>query len=233
MKTYCQPMNATDITYETVRNKVRTIPVLLRQHWYVHCKAIIDFTVASMLVLVLSPLFLVIALLIKATSKGPIIYSQCRLGKNGAVFTMYKFRTMIDNCESLTGPRWSLPGDPRITFVGHYLRLSHLDELPQLFNVIKGEMSLIGPRPERPEIVQDLERDIPDYRSRLLVRPGISGLAQVQLPADTDLESVREKLKYDIYYINNFSLFLDARVAFYTLFRLFNLPYHFARFIQL
>src|SRR5439155_12868491 len=116
-------------------------------------------------------------LLVKLTSRGPALYTQTRLGRNGRPFTIYKLRTMQHRCESLTGARWSTPGDPRITPVGRFLRKTHLDELPQLWNVLRGDMALVGPRPERPEFVPQLEQAVPHYRDRLLVRPGVSGLA--------------------------------------------------------
>ena len=137
----------------------------------------------------------------KLTSPGPAFYTQTRVGQGGRPFTIYKLRTMIHNCESLTGPRWCMPGDPRVTPAGWLLRVTHLDELPQLLNVLRGEMSLVGPRPERPEFLPQLERALPAYRQRLVVRPGVTGLAQVKLPADTDLDSVRRKLAHDLYYI--------------------------------
>src|SRR5262249_44717693 len=130
----------------------------------------------------------------------------------GQPFTIWKLRTMIHNCESLTGPRWAIPGDPRVTWVGQFLRALHLDELPQLLNVLRGEMSLIGPRPERPEFVPGLERAFPVCRERRNVKPGGTGLAQLQLPPDTDLESVRRKLIYDLYYVQNVGPALDFRI---------------------
>src|SRR5207248_4660391 len=139
-------------------------------------------------------------LLVKLTSPGPMLYTQTRLGRRGRPFTIYKIRTMLHDCESLTGPQWSTPGDTRITRVGRWLRRTHIDELPQLWNVLRGDMSLVGPRPERPEFIPELENAIPFYRDRLLVRPGITGLAQVQLPPDTDMDSVRRQLAHDIYY---------------------------------
>ena len=132
---------------------------------------------------------------------------------------------MIHNCESLTGPRWSMPGDPRITPVGWFLRRTHLDELPQLLNVLRGEMSLIGPRPERPEFVPELERELPGYTQRLAVRPGVTGLAQVQLPPDTDLDSVRRKLAHDLYYIRHVSPWLDLRLLVCTAFYALGVPF--------
>ena len=127
----------------------------------------------------------------------------------GQEFVIYKIRTMIHNCESLSGPRWTIPGDPRVTPIGWLLRCTHIDELPQLLNVLRGEMSLIGPRPERPEFVAQLEKTIPGYRNRHIVLPGITGLAQVQLSPDTDIDSVHRKLLYDLHFVGNLGLWLD------------------------
>jgi lipopolysaccharide/colanic/teichoic acid biosynthesis glycosyltransferase len=185
---------------------------------------VIEFVTALVLLVLTAPLILLAALLVKLTSRGPVIYSQTRLGLNGRPFSLFKIRTMIHDCESLTGARWSIPGDPRITPVGQFLRRTHLDELPQLWNVLRGEMSLIGPRPERPEFIPGLERALPNYRLRLLVRPGVSGLAQVQLKADTDLQSVRRKLSYDLYYVRHASLWLDLRLVLCTASAVFGMP---------
>jgi lipopolysaccharide/colanic/teichoic acid biosynthesis glycosyltransferase len=166
------------------------------------------------------------ALAIKLTSKGPAIYVQVRLGRFGRPYRLFKIRTMLNDAEALTGARWAVPGDPRITPVGHFLRITHLDELPQLFNVLRGEMSLVGPRPERPEIAPALEAAIPGYRQRLLVKPGVTGLAQVQLPADTDIASVRRKLAYDLYYVRRHGPWLDLRLIATTAFKCFGLSFN-------
>jgi len=158
--------------------------------------------------------------LIKATSRGPALYSQTRLGKNGKPFMIYKLRTMLHQCECLTGARWSTPGDPRITPLGRLLRKTHIDELPQLWNVLRCEMSLVGPRPERPEFVPQLEQAIPHYRARLHMKPGLTGLAQLQLPPDTNLASVKLKLAYDLYYIGHAGLWLDLRLIAGTVFKM-------------
>lgn len=188
---------------------------------YLACKTALDFSLALLASIPAALVVGLAALLVKLTSRGPAFYTQTRLGKDGQPFTIWKLRTMLHNCESLTGPRWAIPGDPRVTWVGQFLRKAHLDELPQLLNVLRGEMSLIGPRPERPEFVPELERAFPVYRERLRVKPGVTGLAQLQLPPDTDLESVRRKLIYDLYYVQNVSPGLDLRVligtAFYAL----------------
>jgi lipopolysaccharide/colanic/teichoic acid biosynthesis glycosyltransferase len=170
-----------------------------------------EFLLALVLLLFASPLILLILVLVKLSSRGPAIYSQRRIGLGGRPFTIYKIRTMYEDSER-DGPTWSVPGDPRVTPIGSVLRLTHLDELPQLINVLMGEMSLVGPRPERPEFVEQLERDLPGYRRRLAVRPGVTGLAQVQQPPDTDLDSVRRKLNYDLCYVERIGPWLDARL---------------------
>jgi lipopolysaccharide/colanic/teichoic acid biosynthesis glycosyltransferase len=171
------------------------------------------------------PIVIVAAVLVKLTSRGPAFYSQTRVGKDGRLFRIYKLRTMVDNCESLTGPRWSMPGDPRVTRIGWMLRATHLDELPQLLNVLRGDMGLIGPRPERPEFVPELERALPAYRQRLTIRPGVTGLAQVQQPADSDLDSVRRKLAYDLYYIRHIGPWMDFRLLIGTFFHALGIPF--------
>jgi lipopolysaccharide/colanic/teichoic acid biosynthesis glycosyltransferase len=196
-----------------------------RRGLYPALKRAADFTAALTLLVLTAPLVLLAALLVKLTSRGPAFYTQTRVGLRGRLFTIYKLRTMIHNAESLTGPRWAIPGDPRVTWVGHFLRASHLDELPQLLNVLRGEMSLIGPRPERPEFVRELERALPAYRGRLEVRPGVTGLAQVHLPADSDLESVRRKLAHDLYYVRAGGLWLDLRIACCTACRMVGIPF--------
>jgi lipopolysaccharide/colanic/teichoic acid biosynthesis glycosyltransferase len=201
-------------------------PVRPRGHrWYPSCKRAADLTLALALSAVALPVVALAALLIKLTSRGPAFYTQTRVGQEGRLFKIYKLRTMMHNCESLTGPRWSLPGDPRVTPVGRALRATHLDELPQLLNVLRGEMSLIGPRPERPEFVPELERALPGYWQRLTVRPGVTGLAQVQLPPDSDVTSVRRKLAHDLYYIERLGPWLDLRILFCTALYALGVPY--------
>lgn len=180
--------------------------------WYARFRTATDYLVALCLCVVAVPFVLLAAVLVKCTSRGPVIYSQTRLGQNGRLFTLYKIRSMQHNCERETGPRWSNGRDPRVTPVGKLLRFTHIDELPQLWNVLRGEMSLIGPRPERPDFVYKLEASIPRYRERLQIKPGLSGLAQVQLPPDVDEDSVRRKLAYDLYYIEHIGFGLDARI---------------------
>lgn len=188
----------------------------IRHHWYRWAKAAFDFVAAAVLLLVVIPVLVVAAIFVRLTSRGPAFYCQTRVGKHGRTFTLFKLRTMVDNAEALSGPIWSPSGDPRVTPFGRFLRETHLDEFPQLVNVLLGQMSLVGPRPERPEFVRSLQRDLPHYRARLDVRPGITGLAQVKLPADTDLESVRRKLAHDLYYMRHMNPWLDVRILAYT-----------------
>jgi lipopolysaccharide/colanic/teichoic acid biosynthesis glycosyltransferase len=182
------------------------------QRLYQPLRRLLDFTLALALTLAALPVVLIVAALVRLTSRGPAFYTQTRIGRGGRPFTIYKIRSMIDKCESLTGPRWTIPGDPRVTPLGWLLRRTHVDELPQLLNVLKGEMSLIGPRPERPEFVNALKKALPGYQDRHNVLPGITGLAQVQLAPDTDTECVRRKLLYDLHQIAHVSLWLDMRI---------------------
>ncbi len=192
-------------------------------------KAILDFLLAVVLAVLAAPVVAATALLVKLTSRGPALYTQTRVGLNGRVFRIYKLRTMRHNCEAATGARWATAGDPRVTVVGRILRRTHLDELPQLWNVLKGDMSLVGPRPERPEFVARLGRDVDRYLERLAVRPGVTGLAQVQLPADTDLGSVRLKLRYDLHYIRHGGPWLDARLVLSTALKMLHVPFGVSR----
>ncbi len=196
---------------------------------YGACKRAGDVLCAAVLLVLAAPLLLVSMLLIKLTSRGPVLYTQTRVGRGGRPFTIYKLRSMVHQCERLTGVRWAVPGDPRVTPVGRFLRKTHLDELPQLWNVLRGDMSLVGPRPERPEFVPQLEQAIPHYRQRLAVRPGVTGLAQVQLPPDTDLESVRVKLAYDLYYARHAGLWLDLRIGLATGLKMVGVPFRVLR----
>jgi lipopolysaccharide/colanic/teichoic acid biosynthesis glycosyltransferase len=197
--------------------------------WYASGKEVVDFACALLLLVLAAPLLLLAVLAVRLSSRGPVVYRQTRLGRGGRPYTIYKIRTMAHNCEQASGARWATPGDPRITLVGRWLRRSHIDELPQLWNVLRGEMSLVGPRPERPEFVPRLEEAIPRYRQRLLVRPGLTGLAQVQLPPDTDLGSVRRKLAYDLYYVERVGFWLDLRILLSTAVYAVGLPFIIAR----
>jgi lipopolysaccharide/colanic/teichoic acid biosynthesis glycosyltransferase len=194
-------------------------------------KAPCDFCLAMVLLLVACPILLVAALVVKLTSRGPFLYRQTRSGLGGRPYTIFKVRTMYHNCERQSGICWSTRGDPRITWVGRFLRMTHIDELPQLWNVLRGEMSLVGPRPERPEFVVGLEKALSHYRERLAVRPGITGLAAIQLPPDTDVESVRRKLAHDLYYIAHLSWWLDVRILASTALGALGVPYRVRQFL--
>lgn len=196
---------------------------------YLSIKSALEFIIATLLLTLTSPLVLLAGVLVKLTSRGTVIYSQVRLGRFGRPYHIYKIRTMVHDCEKYSGARWSTACDPRVTWIGRFLRRTHLDELPQLWNVIRGDMSLIGPRPERPEFIPALQQAIPHYSDRLLVRPGVTGLAQVQLPADTDMESVRRKLAYDLYYVRQVSFWLDMRILCCTAFKVMGVPFHLIR----
>src|SRR5262245_48106883 len=171
-----------------------------------------DFGFGTVLLALALPVIAATWALVRLTSPGPGFYSQVRVGLRGRHYRIYKIRTMTHNCEAGSGAKWATKGDSRITPVGRILRKLHLDELPQLWNVLRGDMSLVGPRPERPEFVVPLEREVAGYTERHRVRPGVTGLAQIQLPADTDVESVRTKLVLDRHYVENASLWLDLRI---------------------
>jgi lipopolysaccharide/colanic/teichoic acid biosynthesis glycosyltransferase len=197
--------------------------------WYVSWKPRLEFVLAFVSLILSAPVIFLAALLIKLTSRGPAIYTQVRIGKNGHRFTIYKLRTMHHQAEATTGPVWAAPDDPRVIPAGKLLRAIHLDELPQLVNVLKGDMSLIGPRPERPEIVYQLQTRIDGYLHRLAVRPGITGLAQVHLPPDIDLDGVRKKLVCDLHYIEHFGLWLDLRILLCTALLFVGVPLRWSR----
>jgi sugar transferase (PEP-CTERM system associated) len=174
--------------------------------------------VVSILGLMLTlPLLPLIILAIKLTSAGPALYRQKRVGRDGRLFNCYKFRTMRADAEADSGATWALDNDPRITRIGKFLRLSRLDEIPQLWNVLRGDMSLVGPRPERPEFVNMLNAEIPYYHLRHTVRPGITGWAQVQYKYGSSIEDAKEKLRYDLFYIKNMSAGLDLLVFLQTI----------------
>ena len=193
-----------------------TQPVEPRHTWYLPLKVVLELAAALVLLLLLAPVIVLAAIAVRLTSPGPAFYRQTRLGRGGRPFRILKLRTMIHNAESRTGPVWCQDGDPRITPLGRVLRATHVDEFPQLVNVLLGQMSLVGPRPERPEFVRDLEFRLPGYCDRLNVRPGITGIAQLNLPPDSDLNSVRRKLIHDLYYVRYCSPWLDFQVLVFT-----------------
>jgi sugar transferase (PEP-CTERM system associated) len=176
-----------------------------------------NLILAAIGVVVAAPMMLLTALAVRLTSAGPVLYRQVRVGLDGRPFTLYKFRSMRANAEAETGAVWASKDDPRVTPLGRTLRKLRIDEIPQLFNVLKTEMSIVGPRPERPEMVQSLAQQIPYYRHRHCVRPGITGWAQVNYKYGDTLDDVMRKLEYDLYYIKNMSPSLDAYIIFLTI----------------
>jgi len=183
---------------------------------YAEFKRAIDILLALPGLLVAAPVIGVLALVVKLTSRGPAFYRQERVGKNGRAFKIIKLRTMVQNAESKSGPVWATANDPRETPFGSVLRRTHLDELPQLWNVLKGDMSLIGPRPERPVFVEKFKKEIPNYVERLAVRPGITGWAQVNHVYDQTIEDVRQKVAFDCEYIHRMGWGIDIRIMIAT-----------------
>lgn len=194
--------------------------VLLQDHmpgWEAQIKRFVDIVVALNVLVFGAPVLLGVAALIKLTSKGPVIYKQTRCGQYGRTFTLYKFRSMFQDAETKSGPQWATENDPRITPVGRFLRKTRLDEFPQFVNVLRGEMSLVGPRPERPYFIQELQKQIPWYVRRLKMKPGITGWAQVKHKYDESIEDVKQKVLYDLYYFENMSILLDIKIMLRTI----------------
>jgi lipopolysaccharide/colanic/teichoic acid biosynthesis glycosyltransferase len=179
---------------------------------YLALKRATDISLSLLGIISLFPLGVIISLLILMESRKPIFYVQNRVGKGGKIFKMYKFRSMVNGAERQCGPVWAKENDPRITPIGRIIRKTRIDELPQLFNVLKGEMSMVGPRPERPEFVATLRQEIPEYTKRLKLKPGLTGLAQVNHRYDTCLDDVRKKLESDIEYMEKQNLSIDLKI---------------------
>ncbi len=234
-----------DTFYEIVMRKVPLGDV--REAWFLEniegsarfydpFKRAVEFLLALVTGIVLLPIEILIALLVAATSRGPIFIRQARVGALGRNFTLIKFRSMValapDGQAEANGAQWAAKNDRRITPVGRLLRASHLDELPQLWNIVRGHTSFVGPRPERPEFVEKLKREIPFYEVRLLVKPGVTGWAQINYPADETLDDVRQKLQYDIYYLKNRSPILDLAIILKTLKSFFINPQREKKLVQ-
>ncbi len=183
--------------------------------FWVRLKRLTDLLVAVVLFIIFLPFFLILPILIRWDSAGSVFYSQTRVGKNKWLFKVFKYRSMRMDAE-VNGPQWAQQKDQRVTFLGRFLRKSRLDEIPQLWNILKGDMSLIGPRPERPEFVDQLEKQIPFYHLRHVVRPGLTGWAQVNYPYGSSIREAQEKLQYDLYYIKNYNPLLDLQILFKT-----------------
>jgi len=182
-------------------------------------KRFVDIILAFSIIIITSPLWLIFAVLIKLEDKGPVFYRQKRVGKDRNEFWLTKFRSMKIDAENGKA-KWAEKDDPRITKIGRFLRKIHLDELPQMLNILKGDISLVGPRPERPEFVKKLEKEIPHYHLRHIIRPGFTGWAQIKFRYGRTVEDSHEKFQYDLYYIKNRSLFLDLGILLKT-FQLF------------
>lgn len=181
-----------------------------------YVKRLFDIGVSSVGLLLASPLALITALAIRIESKGPVLYSQERTGYQGKPFTIYKFRSMVADAEKASGPVWAQEEDPRITKVGRFIRKTRLDEIPQLWNVLIGTMSFVGPRPERPHFVEELQKELPFYAERHNVKPGVTGWAQICYPYGSSKQAALEKLNYDLYYIKHFGLSMDITILFQT-----------------
>ena len=179
-------------------------------------KRIFDISMAVVIGILTSPIMLIAALIVKLESPGPVIYSQARVGEHNVEFNVHKFRSMRNDAEK-DGAKWAVKNDPRVTKFGNFMRKTRIDELPQLLNVLKGEMSFIGPRPERMVFIKDLEKVIPYYNLRHLVKPGLTGWAQVMYPYGASVEDAERKLEYDLYYIKHHSISLDIAIMFMTL----------------
>jgi lipopolysaccharide/colanic/teichoic acid biosynthesis glycosyltransferase len=196
-----------------------------RYRWYLPIKCGMEWILACVLLAISSPLLLVLGALVRLTSPGPALYIQTRLGRSGRVYRIYKLRTMWHNAEARCGPVWASSDDVRVTRLGRFLRDTHLDELPQLWNVLRGEMALIGPRPERPELAARIAIELPTFYHRLRMRPGITGLAQMLLPADdpqdVEYRCVRRKLAHDLLYLRDVGPILDLKIAASTSFYFF------------
>lgn len=198
------------------KGKLAFSPQGFARRSYLDTKRVVDFTCALVIMIFCLPVIFICAALIKLTSRGPVFYKQQRVGMNGRLFDIIKLRTMRMHAEAETGPVWAKNADPRITLVGRFLRKSHLDELPQLINVLRGDMSLVGPRPERTIFVNEFNRSISQYYKRLSVKPGITGLAQVRYKYDETILDVRRKLAYDLLYIKKMCWYMDFTIILLT-----------------
>jgi len=187
-----------------------------KTRWNGVIKRLLDICIAATALVVLFPVLLAVALAVKMTSRGPILYHQRRVGQSGRIFHVHKFRSMLADAEASTGAVWARKGDSRITPVGRFLRRTRLDELPQLWNILGGHMSVVGPRPERPEFVSSLNQQIPFYAQRHIVKPGLTGWAQVRYTYGASVEDALEKLQYDLFYIKHMSIPLDLLIMLET-----------------
>lgn len=181
-----------------------------------HLRRFMDVFICLTLLLLISPLLAIVSFLISIDDRGPVIYRQVRVGQNGRHFVLFKFRSMAVDAEEASGPCWAQQRDHRVTRIGRFLRLTRVDEIPQLVNVLRGDMNLVGPRPERPHFVEQLVPAIPGYPERSAVKPGITGWAQINYPYGASVQQARVKLFYDLFYIRNQSLLFDLRILLAT-----------------
>lgn len=206
--------------------RLEPLPIPFCHRYYEIGKRIADVILGLIALAMSLPILAVCAAMVRLSSRGPVVYRQVRVGRNGRLFRMYKLRTMYDNAEAATGAVWASDNDPRVLPCCRWMRRSHLDELPQLINVLKGEMSLVGPRPERPEILQNLRQIYPDINKRHAVLPGITGLAQIRNGYDKTIESARRKLANDVEYIERRCWSLDARLIAATFLKFYDKQAH-------
>lgn len=211
------------ITGQARTNQIYGFPLIeiLPQYmptWERLAKRVLDFTLSLLILVLFAPVWLLVALIIKLDSRGPVLYKQERMGKDGRHFNVVKFRSMVSDAEKLTGPKWADKDDARITRSGRFMRKWRIDEIPQFLNVLAGEMSIVGPRPERPFFVEKLRKEIPLYPRRLRVQPGITGWAQIKGAYDATLEDVKQKLQYDLFYLENMSLKMDLKIILHTIY---------------
>lgn len=206
-----------NVSYKAVKKQFTESCITLVRKVYLSIRPLLELFAALTGTVFFLPVFFIVGILVKLTSKGPVFYTQERVGMGGRLFKIIKFRTMRFDAESKIGPVWERKNDPRITSVGKCLRKTHMDELPQLFNVIKGEMSIIGPRPERPFFVDKFKEEVSGYTGRLSVKPGMSGLAQCHHRKDETVRDVQKKLRYDVLYIKKMCFLLDLRIVWQTM----------------
>ncbi len=218
---YMEPSLMDVISGHLKTHEVAGVPliVLLQDHmprWEAQIKRLFDIVVSLFILIPFFPCWVLVGLLVKLTDRGPAVYSQERIGQNGKPFVMHKFRSMYTDAEAKSGPQWATDNDPRITPFGRFMRKTRLDEIPQMWNVLKGEMSFVGPRPERQHFIDMLSKEIPWYVKRLKMKPGVTGWAQVKHKYDETIEDVKTKVMYDLYYFENMSILLDLKIIIQT-----------------
>jgi exopolysaccharide biosynthesis polyprenyl glycosylphosphotransferase len=217
--------------YEIVTGQVRTLQIYgspfievhpeLLKPWQAAVKRLTDIILGASVLLLGMPVWVLIGVIVRLESRGPAFFSQKRIGRNGVVFTMHKFRSMVQDAEK-DGQQWTKVGDPRVTRFGYFLRKTHLDEIPQMWNILKGDMSLVGPRPEQPKYVEYFSTHIPYYNRRHKVRPGLTGWWQIKYTTyDESLEEIKNRIRYDFFYIENMSLRLDVEILVRTVVLMF------------